>query len=115
MQALRRFPRGTACGISGLHVAHLLEATTTTLPQVNSAAISTITGVVGLLIQGKLPPALAPALTLSPLTALLKKDGGLRPIAIGDIWRRLASQVAVAHCRGEASDYLFLSASWRWG
>jgi hypothetical protein len=86
-----------------------LEATTTTLPQVNSSAITNITEVVGLLIQGRLPSALAQALTLSPLTALIKKDGGLRPIAIGEIWRRLASRVAVTQCRGEATDYFFPS------
>jgi hypothetical protein len=107
MQALRRFPRETACGASGLHVAHLLEATKTTFPHINSAVVAGITRLVGLLIKGKLPAALASSLTLSPLTALLKKDGGLRPIAIGEIWRRLASRVAVAHCRGQASDFFF--------
>jgi hypothetical protein len=107
MQALRRFPRGTACGASGLHVAHLLESTTTRSPQLNGPAVHGIVMVVGLLIEGKLPPALAPALTLSPLTALLKRGGGLRPIAIGEIWRRLASRVAVAHSRGAATDYFF--------
>ncbi len=75
MQSLRRFP--TAREASGFHVAHLLEATT--LPQASSAAVTIITEVVGLLIQGRLPSALAQALTLSPLTALIKKDGGPSP------------------------------------
>jgi hypothetical protein len=67
MQALRRFPRGTACGASGLQVAHLLEATKTTFPHINSAVVAGITRLVGLLIKGKLTAALAPSLTLSPL------------------------------------------------
>ncbi len=53
-------------GASGLQVAHLLEATTTRSPQLNGSAVHGIVMVVGLLIDGKLPAALAPALTPPP-------------------------------------------------
>ncbi|GJR30372.1 hypothetical protein Tco_1106604 [Tanacetum coccineum] len=40
------------------------------------------------------------------LTPLLKPDNGIRPIAVGAIWRRLASKVAMRGVRKEMSKYL---------
>jgi len=45
------------------------------------------------LLAGKGPSCLAPWLCGAPLTALLKKSGGVRPIAVGEVLRRLASRL----------------------
>ena len=45
------------------------------------------------LLSGKGPACLAPWLCGAPLTALLKKGGGVRPIAVGEVLRRLASRL----------------------
>ena len=42
---------------------------------------------------GKGPSCLAPWLCGAPLTALLKKSGGVRPITVGEVLRRLASHL----------------------
>ena len=39
--------------------------------------------------------SLAEFVASAPLTPLLKPDGGIRPIAVGTIWRRLVSKVAM--------------------
>ena len=43
------------------------------------------------MLSGKTPSCLAPWLCGAPLTALLKKGGGVRPIAVGEVLHRLAS------------------------
>ena len=40
------------------------------------------------------------------LTALEKKDGGFRPIAVGECWRRLVGKVLVKEADGEVRRYL---------
>jgi hypothetical protein len=40
------------------------------------------------------------------LCALSKKDGGIRPIAIGSTFRRLASKLGCYYLSGEISNYL---------
>ena len=45
------------------------------------------------LLSGKAPSCLSPWLCGALLTALLKKGGGVRPIAVGEVIRRLASRL----------------------
>ena len=42
----------------------------------------------------------------APLTPLLKPDNGVRPIAVGTIWRRLVSKVAMKGVGKEMTKYL---------
>jgi hypothetical protein len=42
----------------------------------------------------------------APLTPLLKPDNGIRPIAVGAIWRRLVSKVAMKKVGKEVVKYL---------
>ncbi|KAI3761763.1 hypothetical protein L1987_52185 [Smallanthus sonchifolius] len=44
--------------------------------------------------------------TSAPLTPLLKPDNGIRPIAVGAIWRRLVSKVAMRGVGKEMAKYL---------
>nr|GFA89270.1 putative reverse transcriptase domain-containing protein [Tanacetum cinerariifolium] len=90
----------------GLRAQHILDvlcgegyATTTDLLKV-------ITSVVNLWSAGRCPPILAEFVASAPLTSLLKPDNGIRPIAVGTIWRRLVSKVAMKGVGKEMSKYL---------
>ena len=48
---------------------------------------------IGLWIQGRLPPEHAAAWCCASLIPLAKKDGGVRPVAIGETVRRLVGKV----------------------
>ncbi|KAJ0912612.1 hypothetical protein HanRHA438_Chr06g0276291 [Helianthus annuus] len=48
-----------------------------------------------LMIRVKCPSSLAEFVASAPLTPLLKPDNRIRPIAVGTIWRRLVSKVAM--------------------
>ena len=64
------------------------------------------TNLVNLLLAGKAPEVIAPLLAGAPLVPLKKKDGGIRPIAIGEIIRRLFSKVACRSVIVSMKNYL---------
>ena len=58
------------------------------------------------MLSGKVVSVICPIIYGATLCALSKKDGGLRPIAVGSTYRRLAAKLACKYVRGETGDYL---------
>eukprot|EP00973_Karenia_brevis_P022642 3116123-Karenia_brevis.AAC.1 len=85
---VRSFPRGSAAGPSGLRAQHLADAPTKTE---KGQVLEQLCAAVQLLARGEAPDALAPHLAGASLLALEKKDGGLRPVAVGEVLRRLTA------------------------
>ena len=75
---------------------HLSIAFLCPSPAYGDQAISAVLDVVNLLARGEAPTSIAPYLCGASLLALKKKDGSIRPIAVGEILRRL---VAKCLCR----------------
>ena len=88
---LRGFPACSAAGMSGLSPSTLLDFASSTSTDGASAAAD----VVNLVANGDVPECVQPFLFGARLLALLKKDGGLRPIACGDVFRRCAGKWVV--------------------
>jgi hypothetical protein len=92
-RVLKRLPRGSAPGLSGWTYDHLRAATGT-----SPTATTAILALINLIISGI--PLDIPAFHASARIALTKPGGsGLRPIAIGEVWVRLASLCAMAACQ----------------
>jgi len=92
LKAVRSFPAGSAGGPDGLrpqHILHLISC-----PVQGRETLTALTGFINLLLKGKCHPAVRPILFGAKLLALQKKSGGLRPIAVGYTWRRIASKCA---------------------
>jgi hypothetical protein len=104
MHAIRTFPAGSSGGPDGLRPQHVLDLVT--CPQSGSALLTAITALVNSLLAGKCNPAVTPILFGGQLMALEKKSGGIRPIAIGYVWRRMAAKCANAHATATLADYL---------
>ena len=51
--------------------------------------------------------SLAPFLAGATLTALPKKDNGVRPVAVGEVWRRLAAKFLCNAYKEQAGSYFF--------
>ena len=68
--------------------------------------LSAITDLTNLLLEGKVPASVQGALFGANLLAIAKKTGGIRPIAVGYIWRRLAAKVACSHVKEAATALL---------
>ena len=93
-KALKSFPPGSAPGPSSLCANHLKPAICCPSSNWANKALHSLTGVVNLLCAGNVPPSVIPHLCGALLLPCLKKSGGLRPIAIGEVLHRLTSKCA---------------------
>ena len=95
-RTLHSFPAGSAAGPSRLsprHLAQLLEAPGSLL---GAAVLLLITAIA----DGKVPPEAVECVFASRGVALAKVGGGIRPLAAGDVLRRIAAKLL---CRKVAS------------
>ena len=91
-KGIKSFRRGSAPGPSGLRAEHLKVATKCAPPNRTDKATAAITKVVNAMAGGSLPDQAAPYMCGARLHAAQKKDGGVRPIAVGNMLRRLTSK-----------------------
>ena len=89
--AISSFPPGSAPGPSGLRPCHLRDCMRK--PGQASSLLQAITSLVTKAVEGLFPLGLAPLWCASNLIPLAKKDVGVRPIAVGDTFRRLMGKV----------------------
>lgn len=106
LDAIKSFPKGTACGRDGLRAQHLLDALSGPAAAVADELLESMVGVINLWLAGNCPSELGEYVDSAPLTLLLKLGGGVRPIAVGTIWRRLCSQLAVNAVCKDITTYL---------
>ena len=85
------FPPGSAPCPSGPGPCHLRDCLSK--PGQASSLLLAIVALVAGAVEGKFPLGLALVWCASNLIPLSKKDGGVRPIAVGDTFRRLAGKV----------------------
>ena len=69
-------------------------------------ALASLTKVVNLMAAGRVPESVTPFLCGARLHAARKKDGGIRPIAVGNILRRLVSKLVSYELAFKASKKL---------
>jgi len=104
MSAIRTFPAGSAGGPDGIRPQHILDLVN--CRESGPALLAAITSFVNLLLEGKCNPTVTPILFGGQLIALEKKTGGIRPIAIGYTWRRIAAKCANSHATAILAEYL---------
>ena len=104
-EAVRSFKAGTAAGPSGLRAEHLKEAKGRGEGR-GAAALGAITRLVNCMAAGKVSEEVAPFLFGANLFAVIKKSGGFRPVAVGDVLRRLTSKVIMCEVAGPAAQML---------
>ena len=104
LQAIRSFPRGSAGGPDGLRPQHLKD-----MISGNGSChvlVTALASFVQLLLEGRTPTSVRPFFFGANLTALRKKQGGVRPIAVGCTLRRLTAKVAGAKVAEEMGELL---------
>ena len=102
-KAILSFPKDSAAGPSSLRPQHLKDAL---VPGLKDEVIANLLKFIELMARGGAPASLQQWVSGGSLVALPKKDGGLRPIAVGETWRRLVGKVLVASCTEDISMYL---------
>ena len=93
-EALSSFPCGSAGGPDGITAQHLRDLIS---PGIDNNLIINLTAFVNSILAGLTPASVTPILFGGSLIALEKKDGGIRPIAVGYVWRRLTAKCANHH------------------
>ncbi|XP_062518293.1 uncharacterized protein LOC134193482 [Corticium candelabrum] len=104
LSALHDFPKASSPGASQLHCQHLLDATDGNSSPLSKDCLDRLTRLICFLLSGQADSRIAPWLSGAPLTALLKKQGGIRPIAVGEVLRRLTSRLCCSAARSASSD-----------
>ena len=111
-KGLKRFKRLSAPGPSGLRVAHLCEALDTAVRQDRVDLLKHLAAWVTVCARGQLPVWSAPHICAARLVPFSKKTGGIRPVAVGEVLRRLCGKILLGiHAPG----LLSALAPFRWG
>ncbi|KAD4585667.1 hypothetical protein E3N88_23268 [Mikania micrantha] len=105
-KCIASFPKGTSCGRDELRAQHILNAFCGEGSAITGGLIKVIFPVVNLCLAGTCHKTLAEYVASAPLTPLLKPDNGIRPIAVGMIWRSLVSKAAMRGVGKEMAKYL---------
>ena len=107
-KALSKFPRASAAGGSGLTATHLEELMSVPCTEQDTGLVAGLAKLLTRMARGEAPNAIAPWIAGAPLTALLKSDDSVRPIAVGETLRRLASSILMNRVAKRAKEFLEL-------
>src|SRR3984885_14175604 len=99
---MNSFPKSTAAGPSGLRIDHIKEAL---LLDRNSDFSKIFKNFINYLISGSVPSQIKHYIGGSRLIALEKPNKDVRPIAIGESFRRISSKVICRACQSDVQEY----------
>lgn len=105
MFQLKSFRKGVAGGMDSITAAHLLSLTTFS-PTLQDRMLRALANICDIIISGNVPEDARDSLFGAWLIAQTKKSGGLRPIAIGSIFRRLATKIALRRVQTRLGEHL---------
>ena len=106
MQAIRSFPKSLAGGPDGLCPQHLQDMVSTSAGAGGVLLLQSLTAFTNHVLTGDIPADTCPFYFGTSLTALNKKDGGVRPIAVGCTPRCLVAKVASRSVMVRMGQYL---------
>ena len=105
-QVIRSFPNGSAGGPDGLRPQHLCDLTGSSAGEGGTLLIQALTRFVNHVLAYGTPEQVRPFFFGASITALNKKDGGVRPIAVGCTLRRLVAKAATQVLRDRMASLL---------
>ena len=106
MQAIPSFPKSLAGGPDGLRPQHLQDMVGASAGARGAMLLQSPTTFTNLVLAGDIPVETRPFLFGASLTALNKKNGGVRPIAVGCTHCRLVAKVASRSVMERMEQYL---------
>lgn len=106
VKCVRSFPRASETGGSGLTAAHLRDMLDVPAFDTSFCLRESLFRLSTLFIQGKICPTLSPWIAAAPLTAATKRKGGIHPIVVGEVLRRMISSTMMSRVADDASSYL---------
>ena len=92
--------------MDGIRRQHLKDLLSLSNGDSGISLLKSITALTNLMLSGKVLEIICRIIYGARLCALLKKDGGLRPIAIGSTFRRITAKIACGSVKEEIGEYL---------
>ena len=105
-EAIRSFSGSSGGSVDGLRPIHLQDLISNQTAEAGIRLILSLTSLVNTILNGQISDFARIIFFSANLTALRKKDGGIRPIAVGNILRRLASKVANHFASHKVANFL---------
>ena len=93
-RAIRGFRAGSAGGLDHLCPQHFKELISKSTGEAGVRFLKSLTLLVNHMLSGEFPPVFHPFFFGARLVALRKPGGGLRPIAVDDVFRHLVAKTA---------------------
>ena len=112
-EAITSFSAGSAGGPNNFRPRHMLDLVNS--GEEGGQLLSHLTAFVNLLLRGQCPPDIGKLLFGGKLVSLNKKDGGIRPIAVGYYWRRSVAKCANLYPHLKKCQTYLRPCSWAWG
>ena len=94
MVALKSFRPSSAGVIDGLRPEHLKDLVAPQTAEAGPRLLKALANLCSKLLRGQIPQHTRDLLLAASLTALWKKDGGIRPIVVGNVFRRFDLEIA---------------------
>lgn len=94
MDGIRNFKNGSAAGLDGIYPQVLKDLTSKSAGDAGKILLNAMTALANLISKGKVTNSILPYFYGAFLISLEKKDGGIRPIAIGNTFRRLTKKMS---------------------
>ena len=94
VSAICSFPCGSAGGPDGLRPQHLKDLTSESAERGGKELVQALSSFVTHILEGRTPSFVRQVFFGANLIALCKKEGGVRPIAVGQTLRRLVAKCA---------------------
>ena len=94
MVTLKSFCHSSAGGVDGLRPGHLKDLVAPQTAEAGRRLMKALANLCSKLLLGQIPQHARYLLFAANLMALRKKDGGILPIAVSNVFRRLASKTA---------------------
>jgi hypothetical protein len=92
LRAVLSFRNGSAGGLDGLSPQHLKDLLCNSAGEAGESLLKDLTALGNLMLSGKVDSSITGTIYGANLCALIKKDGGIRPIAVGTTYRRLVAK-----------------------
>lgn len=100
------FPNGSAGGIDGFKPQYLKDVISLSASEAGDRVLTAITDLCNFMLAGKVTQDVCPFIYGASLFALNKKNGGIRPIAVGNTFRRLTAKLACHYAKNQVMAYL---------
>lgn len=104
-KSILSFPNGSSSGIDGISPQHLKDLISKSANDQGKKLLENITKLVNFMLEGKVNDEILKFVYGANLCALNKKDGGLRPIAVGCVFRRLTGKLCCQAVQEKSRQY----------